>query len=239
MGRTNGNSADASREGGADLADAGKDAPNKGDSSVSWPAGYWLASDWGLAGRNWAGCIWTQTDSIAGTTSSITPSDFTSHQPSDPYHVSGNTSADPAAFAMLGFNLDEPVTGDPNQCSQRIFDQNTSWPAGIPFASVYNAVWVKWNGTGPAAFHVLLMGPNGWSDPNDRWCASNSDSIGPSAFLFKDFRTKCWMASDGGDVGNAYNGEPISSVAFLIRGGTTPQLFDFTISAFTTGNATF
>jgi hypothetical protein len=46
------------------------------------------------------------------------------------------------------------------------------------------------------------------------------------------------MADQGGDQGNAYNGELISSVVFLIRGAPTPQPFDFTIGAFTVGNAT-
>jgi len=237
FGETGASGADASRDGGAGPVDAGSDATDQWDGTAFWPEGYWLAGDWGLAGKTWAGCVWTQVDSIAGTSSTITPSDFTSHQPWDPYQVSGKTSADFDAFAMLGFNLNEPITGDPNQCSHRIFDQNARWPAGVPLAGIYNSLWVQWTGAGQTAFRVLLIGPNGWSDPNERWCANNS-SPSPSAFPFKNFHTKCWMADQGGDQGNAYNGELISSVVFLIRGAPTPQPFDFTIGAFTVGNAT-
>jgi len=212
--------------------DAGADLPGTG-GVPSRPAGYWMSSDWSLTGVNWAGCVWTQVDSnVAGSTTSISPQDFTTnHQPSDPYHVSGSVFNDYNSVAMVGFNLNEAITGDSNQCAHSVFEPTTVLPPGVNLPGSVGGLTIDWSGTAPN-FRIELRGPNGINDGTQRWCSNITDIAGPTFVPLSSFNTKCWLPSSGA----AYNGEMVSSVVFSVPGTVSKKAsFDFTISRFNVG----
>jgi hypothetical protein len=216
--------------------DAGPDTPGTG-GAPGRPPGYWMSSDWGLTGVNWSGCVWTQVDSVSGSTSTILPQDFTSnHQPSDPYHVSGSVFNDYNAVAVVAFNLNEPITGASNQCVHRTLDSGTVLPPGVTFPTNAGGISIDWKAaTAPAVFRIELRGQTGFSDPTQRWCANITDMIGPTFVPFRSLNTKCWTLA-GQPSGNPYNGEPISSIAFYVAGTVVQKTsFDFTINSFSIG----
>ena len=230
--------------------DGAQDGPNKADaldardgSSVESrsvevgaggrPPGYWMVGDWGVTGQSWAGCVWTQTDSLEETTTTIAPLDFTAtHAPDVSYRVTGTVHGNLDAFAAIGFNLNEAVNGDANQCAYKTFDTNATPTPAVSFPTQFNLVAVNWTGPKPTYFGIELLGANGWQDANDRWCAMVSDYDGPTAAMFKFFHKGCWAERTGGVSGYVYAGEPVSAVMFVVPGDTKPQSFDFTIRGF-------
>jgi hypothetical protein len=84
-----------------------------------------------------------------------------------------------------------------------------------------------------STLRIQIQGPNGATDPNDRWCFGIVPAAGPVFAPFAMFNTKCW---DG--TGTVYSGQPISAVSFLVpgtMGANTP--FNYCINGFATGSS--
>src|SRR5690606_18754195 len=62
----------------AGMTGSGGTPPSTGND----PPGYWRSGDW-------HGCVWTGIDTVEGSTTKITPQDFTSQPAGGPYCVSG------------------------------------------------------------------------------------------------------------------------------------------------------
>src|SRR5207248_476561 len=49
-----------------------------GSGTGANPPGYYMTKDWGVTSVDWHGCVWTGIDStVAGSTTSVSPQDFT------------------------------------------------------------------------------------------------------------------------------------------------------------------
>ncbi len=198
------------------------------------PAGYWRFGNWG-------GCAWTGVDDLtigyeddAGNVLSqlttISPDDFTSHSPNEAYCASGAVGDNYEAVALVGFNLNEdPATAD---CT---YDPEAAQRPGPPAVSLGEsgiaANIVKRGSDTAFTFRVQIQGPDGGTDPNDRWCATISATEGKFFVPYSDFNTECW---EGGN-GSAYSGQDISAVVFLVPGSPTATPFEFCINGFNVG----
>jgi hypothetical protein len=207
------------------------------------PAGYYYTSDWGVTSADWHGCVWTGIDSdVAGSTTSITPQDFMSGTAAGgPYTVSGTVHADYEAVAMIGFNLNEAIDGDPNQCQ---YDPAAATAAGPPAATIPGSatgIAVNWNPNAalPSVFRIQIQGVDGATNANHRWCATITDTQGPSFIPFTDFHTNCWnVGTANTPAAVQYNNEPIDAVVFLVPGTVADNTpFDFTVVAFAPGTS--
>lgn len=199
----------------------------------SRPAGYWMASDWGVTDVTWSGCVWTDVDSVTGSTSSIAPADFTGHAPLAPYRVSGSVFNSYESVALLGFNLNEPVTGSSDQCAYRVLGDTTVLPPGVMLPGAGGGVTVSWTAQVlPGTFRIELLGADGFSNPASRWCASITEVSGPSFIPFSRFNSRCWDNS-----GSTFDGSvPVSAIAFYVPGAASAKVtFDYTINSFTLG----
>jgi len=183
--------------------------------------------------------VWTGVDStVAGSTTSITPQDFTSAtKEGGPYEVSGTVFNDYNAVAMIGFNLNESATGSSTQCK---YNPAAALAAGPPVATVPSSatgIAVNWSAkiAPVTAFRIQIQGVNGATDATDRWCATIQDAQGPSFIPFSSFNTQCWT---GATNPVAYNNQPIDAVVFLVPGTITAKApFDFTITGFAPGTS--
>lgn len=166
---------------------------------------------------SWHGYAWT-----AGSTTpvaTITPANFEGEAAGAPLCVTGSVgrmvldgSSQAWGVAMLGVNL--------NQSSDADSPVNPVVPTGTGIA-----VDVDVN-TG-TELRVQIQGPNGETDPNDRWCAS-IPAGGKGEIAFSDFNTECW-----GTMGTAYAGEPITGVMIVAPGAETmDRTFDFCLNSF-------
>jgi hypothetical protein len=212
------------------VPETAREALGASDGTGLRPAGYFMASDWGVQNLAWAGCTWTLGDNREQTSTVVMPLDFTKNQDSgNVYRFTGTVGVGVDSFAMLGFNLSEPIFGDPDQCAYRQVDRNDGDLPTVTFSSKTNGIAIAWEASGAAApLRVELLGPNGRSDPNDRWCADITDATGPTFVRYTSF-----YVCDGG---GRYSGEPVASVAFIVPGQNAPQPFDFTIKGFAIGN---
>jgi len=95
-------------------------------------------------------------------------------------------------------------------------------------------VTVDVTNTGGSQLRVQIAGPNGATDPNDRWCVLIA---GTGGFIpWGSFNTACW-----GGYGNSYNGEPITQIAILVPGSDSVAVpFNFCINCIveSSGNPT-
>lgn len=209
-------------------------APVTPTPSGNDPAGYWRQDDW-------KGCVWTGIDDT-GAGTSISPQDFTSGADGG-YCVAGNVAATEGWFgvALLGFNLNQdPAAAD---CSYVPVDVNAEGPPAVTLTKTGLAVdFVKRGDDKTFTLRAQIQGPNGASDPNDRWCANITEAQGKELIEWDTFNTECW---EGGD-GNPYNGEPISAVVFTVPGngweegtnGTADDIpFDFCINGLAAGDS--
>lgn len=176
------------------------------------PAGYWRQD-------TWQGCVWTGIDDQnAGT--SIAPQDFTAGTPEGGYCVSGNVAATEGWFgvALLGFNLNqEAATAD---CTYVPVDVNAEGPPAVTLTKTGLAIdFVKRGDDKTFTLRAQIQGPNGASDPNDRWCANITEAQGKELIEWETFNTECWEGGEGAD----YNGEPISAVVFTVPGNGWPE----------------
>ncbi len=219
-----------------------------GGASGANPPGWYMTSDWNVTSANWQGCVWTGVDcssncpagitAVAGSTTSITPTDFTAAtKEGGPYEVSGTVFNDYNAVAMIGFNLNETTSGKSDQCK---YNAAAAAAAGPPVATVPGSatgIAVNWSAkiAPVTSFRIQIQGVNGATDPTNRWCATITDASGPSFVPFTDFSTQCWT---GATNPVAYNKEPIDAVVFLVPGTTTAKApFDFTITGFAPGTS--
>jgi len=86
-----------------------------------------------------------------------------------------------------------------------------------------DGIYVDISTIGSFPTRVVIHGPDGATDPNDRWCAP-IEFTGGFEILWSEFNTECW---DGGD-GDDYNMEPIENVTVLVPGNAVSTTdFDF------------
>jgi hypothetical protein len=220
-------------------------AATGGSGSTSRPAGYYYTRDWAVTSVDWHGCVWTGIDStISGSTTSITPKDFMAVANGGPYKVSGTVYNNYDAVAMIGFNLNEAITGDANQCKNNPAAATANGPPAIPSSQLtaYTGIAVNWSAATapPTSFRIQIQGVDGSTNANHRWCATITDTAGPSHVKWTDFYTQCWYVGVAGQSpGTQFNPatDTIDAVVFLVP-GTVAQLapFDFTIVGFAPGN---
>src|SRR5579863_2699908 len=210
-----------------------------GTSSAGDPPGYYKTADWKVTSVDWHGCVWTGKDStVSGSTTSITPQDFTAQTTEGgPYPVSGTVYNDYNAVALLGFNLNEAVTGSSTQCQ---YNATAATQAGPPVATIPSSatgIAVNWSATvaPPTSFRIQVQGTDGATNSAHVWCATITDAQGPSFIPFTSFNSKCW---DGTGTTFSPTANPIDAVAFLVP-GTTAKLapFNFTIVGFAPGTS--
>ena len=239
-GTTSSSGGTTSSSGGTTSSSGGTTSSSGGGTTISGnPPGWWQTSDWNVTSANWHGCVWTGVDStVAGSTTSITPQDFTSAtKEGGPYEVSGTVFNDYNAVAMIGFNLNESATGSSTQCK---YNPAAALAAGPPVATVPSSatgIAVNWSAkiAPVTAFRIQIQGVNGATDATDRWCATIQDAQGPSFIPFSSFNTQCWT---GATNPVAYNNQPIDAVVFLVPGTITAKApFDFTITGFAPGTS--
>jgi hypothetical protein len=198
------------------------------------PLGYWRQDDW-------KGCAWTGIDD-QGAGTSIAPQDFTGGTPEGGYCVAGNVAATEGwlGVALLGFNLNQdPATAD---CNYVPVDVNAEGPPAVTVTKKGLAIdFVKRGDDKTFTLRAQIQGPNGASDPNDRWCANITEAQGKELIEWNTFNTECW---EGGE-GNDYSGEPISAVVFTVPGngwaegenGTADDVpYDFCINGLAAGD---
>jgi len=189
------------------------------------PAGFWRYDDM-------KGCAWTGIDDT-GSGTTVTPQDFKARAPEDPYCAQGTVGAneDYESVALLGFNINEdPATAD---CSYDPAAATSEGPPGIELTgSGIAANIVKQGDETDFTFRVQIQGPNGATDENDRWCATITETQGKIFVPYEDFNTKCWD-----DSGDAYSGQPISAVVFLVPGEPTATPYNFCVNGFAPGDS--
>jgi hypothetical protein len=149
---------------------------------------------------NWQGYAWT----AASMGSSITPPNFAAvHGP--PFCAKGTVAAGVTNTAMLGVNLNQ-AAGINTQIATV-----TPTKAGVT-VQVMNRTM--------ATLRLQVQGPNGATDPEDRWCAP---IFGSGGFIPWDaFNTKCWDGS-----GTKYARQPLTAAMILVPGSAAAVAFDF------------
>jgi Glycosyl hydrolase family 12 len=157
--------------------------------------------------------------------------------------VAGNVAATEGwlGVALLGFNLNQdPATAD---CNYVPVDPNAEGPPAVTVTEAGLAVnFVKRGDDKTFTLRAQIQGPDGASDPNDRWCANITEAQGKELIPWEEFNTECWEGGEGAD----YNGEPISAVVFTVPGngwaegenGTADDVpYDFCINGLAAGNS--
>lgn len=174
------------------------------------PAGYWRQDEW-------KGCVWTAIDAENGTT--IQPLDFTARTGGD-YCVSGVVAASEgwSGAALLAFNLNQgPAAAD---CGHESLDENgEGQPTVTPGETGLALNFAKRGLDRSFPFRVVLWGPDGANDSSQRWCVDVTTEQGKVFIPWSDFNTECWEDGDG----DAYEGQPVSSVVFAIPGNGWPE----------------
>jgi Glycosyl hydrolase family 12 len=216
-----------------------------GSSTITGdPPGYYKTADWNVTSVDWHGCVWTGKDStVAGSTTSITPQDFTgAAKEGGPYEVSGTVYNDYNAVALLGFNLDEATTGSSTQCKYNAADATQAGPPAGTIPSGATGIAVNWSAkvAPPTSFRIQLQSADGATNPLDTWCATITDAQGPSFIPFTSFYQKCYYVGTTMSPGAQFmpGTNSVDAVAFLVPGtvGMTAP-FDFTIVGFAPGTS--
>jgi len=235
---TTGTGGSATGVGGSNSTGTGG-APSNGTN----PPGYYSTkSDWSVTTADWHGCVWTGIDStVTGSTTTITPKDFTAAtKEGGPYEVSGSVFNDYNAVAMLGFNLNEAVTGDSKQCQYNAAAASQAGPPAATVPSSATGIAVNWSAkvAPPTSFRIQIQGVDGATNANHRWCATITDAQGPSFVPFTSFYTQCWNVGTTMSSGTQYAGDAIDAVVFLVPGTVAQKApFDFTITGFAPGTS--
>ncbi len=212
-----------------------------GTSSAGDPPGYYKTADWSVTSVDWHGCVWTGIDTVAGTTTTVTPQDFTAaSKEGGPYEVSGTVFNDYNAVGLLGFNLNEATTGSSTQCK---YNPAAATAAGPPVGTIPSSatgIAVNWSQkmAPPTSFRIQIQAADGATNANDRWCATITDAQGPSFIPFSSFYPQCWNVGTTMSPGTAYAKQPIDAVVFLVPGTVAMKApFDFTIIGFAPGTS--
>jgi hypothetical protein len=187
------------------------------------PPGYWTYD-------TMHGCVWTGIDTVAGTTTTVTPKDFTmGHADGDPYCVKGTVNADYESVALLGFNLGQPAEGA--NCT---YDPATATAAGPPEVAMTGmGLAISFSKTTASTLRVQIQGQDGATNGAHRWCTTITDAAGPVFIPYSSFTTECWE----GGTPVKYNNEKISAVVFLVPGNTAASPYDFCINGFAMGTS--
>lgn len=210
------------------------------------PPGYFKTSDWGVSSADWKGCVWTGIDTVASTTTTITPKDFTEVKNGGPYQVSGKVNKAYEAVALLGFNIGEAASGDAEQCKYVAGKATEDGPPSAPMATVTassKGLAINWTAkTKPGQFRVQLQEPDCASNLGHCYCATITDATGPSFVAWSDFYAYCWNYPERTDTSNPaavqYDGQDIDAVVFSVPGnGTADTAFDFTVTGFAPGDS--
>lgn len=150
----------------------------------------------------------------------ITPEDFAAST-DFPLCVSGMLEPGYSNTAMIGWNINQTAEGDP-----------------MTVVPTEEGIQVSVMNPGGSELRLQIQGPNGATDENDRWCATIPGNGG--LIPFDAFNTQCWT----GGMGNAYMGEPLTSVLVLVPGqagpnddppGDEPVPFDFCVTDIVAG----
>jgi Glycosyl hydrolase family 12/Stigma-specific protein, Stig1 len=213
-----------------------------GTSSAGDPPGYYKTADWNVTSVDWHGCVWTGIDStVAGSTTSIMPQDFTAAaKEGGPYEVSGTVYNDYNAVALLGFNLNEAVTGSSTQCKYNAAAATQAGPPTATIPSSATGIAVNWSQAKapPTSFRIQIQAADGATNANDRWCATITDAQGPSFIPFSSFYTQCWNVGTTMSSGTQYAMQAIDAVVFLVPGTMAEKApFDFTVTGFAPGTS--
>jgi len=198
--------------------------------STQLPAGWWTS--WKTEG--WHGCPWAAVDAA---TTTITPTNVTTIANGGPYHVSGTVagSSNYSSFASFGFNLGQASSGASCAYDAALLTKTGTPGVTMPSGSTGLALNIAYLKATPQ-IRVQLMGPNGNTDANSRWCQNISTLNSPVFLRFTDFYTSCWGA-DAASKGTVYSGQPISSISFMIPGTTTAIPYDFVVNGFAAGTS--
>lgn len=201
---------------------------------VEDPAGYWRQDPW-------SGCVWSAIDDT-GSGTSLAPTDFT-HTEGGDYCVAGAVAAteDWMGAATLGFYLNQSPVG--TSCAYEPLDETAALPPAV--VPTKNGLAFNFAKRGPDRsfdLRVVLWGPNGSSDSNERWCADIEHLEGKQFVAWGDFNTECW----GGSNGTAYANQAISAVVFTVPGEGWPAgeqgsaadvAFDFCVKGLAPGDS--
>jgi hypothetical protein len=225
---------------GGTTASSGTGSGGSGSSGAN-PPGYYMTEDWNVTSVDWHGCVWTAIDSLTNSNTSISPQDFMSGTPEGgPYRVSGTLFNDYNSFAMVGFALNEAVTGSSTQCQYNPDAASLPESPAATVPSSATGIAISWSEARipSTAFRIFIQAVGGATNAADRWCATIADTGGPSFVRFTDFYTQCWYVGTAISPGTQYAGEPINAVAFQVPGTLFGNvLFDFTISGFAPGTS--
>ena len=157
----------------------------------------------------WAGYAWTGAE---GDGSSITPEDFADAE-GFPLCASGTVGAmdDYSGVGMVGLNINQPPGEDMPE---------DTWTPGSEEGVVVNI-----SNPGDSPVRIQIQGPNGASDPDDRWCASVGKFDQDVEIPWGSFNTECWN-----NEGDYYDHQALTGVMALIPGDdTTDTPFDLCI----------
>ena len=233
-----GSSAGGSNNGGSAAGGSGAGGSGAGAN----PAGYYMTKDWGVTSVDWHGCAWTGIDVVAGTTTKVTPQDFTSGvSEGGPYHVTGTVFNNYNSVALLGFNLNEAVTGKSDQCKYNPAAATADGPPGVTFPTSTTGIAFNWGQGGTSQIRIQIQASDGATNAAHRWCYNVTGAGGASFAPYTQFNTACWgtAGSTTNPLGTYYDGSvQISAVVFLIAGDATKLMpFDFTVNGFAPGNS--
>jgi hypothetical protein len=188
---------------------------------------------------------------VAPHRTTITPTDFTNLPVGSPYHVSGSVGQDPVTatstgfggVALMGFNLNQPAAG--TSCIYDPTSTTKAGPPGVTFPAGPTGIAVNFSKTGATGtVRIQMQGPNGATDPTNRWCYQLTQVQGKDFAPFNRFFTQCYFDDGMGNSiagqshGNPYMGEPISAIVFLVPGNATMDLpYDITVNGFVLGSS--
>ena len=212
------------------------------------PAGWWTSG-------TWHGCAWTGIDTVtkAPNRTTITPTDFTTLPAGSAYHVSGSVGQDPpvpatnytgyGGVALLGFNLNQSPAGA--SCLYNPAAATAIGPPGVTFPTGPTGIAVNFSKTaGTGVVRIQIQGPNGATDPTQRWCYGLTQVQGKDFAPFSRFYTQCYAddgtgkAMPGQSLGMAYAGQPISAIVFLVPGTSNTNVpYDITVNGFALGTS--
>ena len=162
---------------------------------------------------SWHGYAWTAS---AGVGSTIMPADFSRAITGQPLCVSGSVAplADFSGVALLGVNLNQAMQG---------------MPAPLTVVPTSDGITLTVTKTMDPPMRIQIQGPDGATDPNQRWCAPLTGSGG--FIRWNTFNTKCWDGS-----GTFYANGPIVSASVLVPGGSmTAVPFGFCLTSIKEG----
>ena len=228
-------------------SNSGGSSPNGGSAAGGSgaganPAGWYMTKDWNVTSVDWHGCAWTGIDIVAGTTTKVTPQDFTTGvAEGGPYHVTGTVFNNYNSVALLGFNLNEATTGKSDQCKYNPAAATAAGPPGVTFPSSTTGIAFNWGQGGTSQIRIQIQASDGATNAAHRWCYNVTGAGGASFAPYTQFNTACWgtAGSTTNPLGTYYDGSvQISAVVFLIAGDATKLMpFDFTVNGFAPGNS--